>query len=250
MKQTVFLFLLLINFSNISFGQESDLEFTDSYLASLFEIFYKVDTEIAGCMSPILEERLVLDLADSTEFNNSFKKLSKYVTIRTSNDSLVKTFSWDRISGGSWHDNASYAQFRTHNGKVKHQRLDSGNEWETGEPTSVLIYKINTIKIDGKTFYLFLGYGTYGGGKHHSLARVYTIEGDKMILCKSMFEEEDYLYVGANRMNEINLDYNSDLKELSYNHYNFDDSIGFYDGNKERKTFVLKNKKFIEKNKD
>ena len=142
MKQVPFLIMLLFAFANNSYGQKSESNFTDDYFTSNFEILYSVDTEMAYCIAPIVEERLVSDLADTTSFYNPFKKLSEYISIETSSDSLVKTYSWDRISGGSWHDNASYIQFKTKSGKIKYKRLDSGIERETGEPTDVIIYDI------------------------------------------------------------------------------------------------------------
>ena len=248
MKKTVFLFICAVLLLNISFGQESDSDFTDSYLSSLFKTFYAVDSEIAFCMAPILEERLVSTLEDSASFNYPLEKLSEYVTIRTSEDNLVKTFSWDRISGGSWHDNASYVQFKTNTGKIKYQRLDSGDEPITGEPTDVIIYKIHTIEINNETYYLLLGYGTHGGGKHHMLARVYKILNENIVLCNFFSDEKKHLTIEANRTNSIDLNYNSESRELSYNYFNYDESVGFYDSEEIKTVLVLKNKRFVQQN--
>lgn len=245
MKQVPFLIMLLFVFANISYGQESESNFTDDYFSSIFETLYSVDTEMAYCIAPIVEERLVSDLADTTSFYNPFKKLSEYISIETSSDSLVKTYSWDRISGGSWHDNASYIQFKTKSGKIKYKRLDSGIERETGEPTDVIIYDIHNIRIKDESYYLLLGWGTHGGGLHHGLARVYKIKDEEIVLCDSFFDGEKYIPVYTNRVFKIDLKYNSEAKTLSHNHFEYDESVGYYKPKEDKKIWLLENDKFV-----
>ena len=245
MKQATLLIMLLFAFASNSHGQESESNFTDDYYSSIFETLYSVDTEMAYCIAPIVEERLVSKLADTSSFYNPFKKLSEYVSIKTSSDSLVKTYSWDRISGGSRHDNASYLQFKTKSGKIKYKRLDSGIEQETGEPTDVIIYDIHNIRIKDEFYYLLLGWGTHGGGRHHSLARVYKIKDEEIVLCDSFFDGEKYLHIGAPRVGRIDLQYNYETKELSHNYYEYDASVGFYKPTGNIRIWLLENDKFV-----
>lgn len=217
-KRKILLGIFCILLASLSFAQETREESTNTYLASLFKIFYSVDTEIAICMSPILEKRLVkIVLEDSAKFSYSFKNLSEYITVRTAKDSLVKTFSWDRIRGGTFYYNVSYVQFKTKYGKVKYQRLDAGDEYYTGEPTDVIVYDIFPITSKDTTNYLVLGWGTHGAGMHHSLARVYKIEDDKFTLCTSCIDGNPYLLVEVPRIAKINMTYDSKTKELSHN---------------------------------
>ena len=245
MKQIPFLITLLFVLAGNSYGQENESNFADDYYSSIFETLYSVDTEMAYCIAPIVEERLVYELADTSSFRNLFKKLSEYISIETSSDSLVKTYSWDRISGGSWHDNASYIQFKTKSGKIKYKRLDSGIERETGEPTDVIIYDIHNIRIKDESYYLLLGWGTHGGGLHHSLARVYKIKDEEVVLCDSFFDGDKYLHVGAPRVGKIDLQYNYETKELSHNYYEYDASVGFYDPKENKRIWLLENDKFV-----
>ncbi len=245
MKQATLLIMLLFAFASNSHGQESESNFTDDYFSSIFETLYSVDTEMAYCIAPIVEERLVSKLADTSSFYNPFKKLSEYVSIKTSSDSLVKTYSWDRISGGSWHDNASYLQFKTKSGKIKYKRLDSGIEQETGEPTDVIIYDIHNIRIKDEFYYLLLGWGTHGGGRHHSLARVYKIKDEEIVLCDSFFDGEKYIPVYTNRVFKIDLKYNSEAKTLSHNHFEYDESVGYYKPKANKRIWLLENDKFV-----
>ena len=235
--------LLILTLSNISLAQE--YEFDDTFIAENFKLLNSIDSELAGSISPIIEKRLVLDLKDSSSFYSPLTKLSKYVTIKTSEDSLVKTYSWDRINGGSWHDMASYIQYKTSSGKIKHLRLDTGDETGTGEPTSVIIYDVFHIKTKNESLYLLLGWGTYGSGKHHSLARVYKIIDNDIVLCDTIFGGKKYIFAGANRGDKINLEYDSKLKQLSYFSYEFDDDIGFYKREQHKETWLFKSGKFV-----
>ena len=246
-KRLLIIFNLLISI-NISYSQESRLDVADRFLTSNFKTFYSVDTELEYCMAPIIEERVVTELKDSTSFNYSYDSLSNYIKIRTSEDSLIRTFSWDRRSRGSWHDMASYTQFKSKSGKINHQRLDSGDESGTGEPANVLIYGIHTINIENNSYYLMLGWGTHGAGKHHSLARVYKINGETLILCDSIFQGLNYLSVRANRGNKIELKYDTELMTISYYRYEFDENTGFYKRDGIKEEWILNDGIFIKNN--
>ncbi|WP_299339388.1 hypothetical protein [uncultured Psychroserpens sp.] len=243
MIRTILTTALLLVLSNVTHTQNND--FDDTFITENFKLLNTVDTELAICMSPIIEGRMKLKLKDTTSFYSPMKKLSKYVTIKLSEDSLVKTYSWDRINGGSWHDMASYVQFKNSSGQIKYQQLDSGDEYMTGEPTCVIIYDIHAIKSKNKTYYLMLGWGTYGGGLHHCLARVYQITTDGFVQYETIFQGDKYLLAGANRVNKINLKYNSELGELSYFHYEYDEDNGFYNGESKVETWLFDTDKFI-----
>lgn len=244
MIRKVLITVLLSVLSNIVHAQNTD--FDDTFISENFKLLNSVDTELAICMSPIIESRLELVLKNNTtSFYSPMKKLSKYVTIKISEDSLVKTYSWDKINGGSWHDMASYVQFKNSSGQITYQPLGSGDEYMTGEPTSVIIYDIHTIKSKHKTYYLVLGWGTYGGGLHHSLARVYQITADGFVQCDTIFQGARHLLAGANRVNKINLKYNSELRELSYFHYEYDENNGFYNGESKKEIWLFESNKFV-----
>ncbi|WP_298897495.1 hypothetical protein [uncultured Psychroserpens sp.] len=239
--------LLLLVFSYTLNAQNN--EFDDTFISENFKLLNSVDSELAIAISPIIEKRLVFDLKDSSSFYSPLTKLSKYVTIKTSEDSLIKTYSWDRINGGSWHDMASYAQFKTSSGQIKYLKLDSGDEHMTGEPTSVIIYGVYQIKAKNESFYLLLGWGTYGGGQHHSLARVYRFKDNTLELCDSMFGGQKHLPVYANRVDKINLKYNPKSKELSHFYYEFDPDNGFHKREQQKVTWVFKNGTFQKRQK-
>lgn len=214
-KTILHLFFLLILIQT-AYAQESRLDETDKFLASNFKTLHTVDTELRNCMAPIIEGRVIAELKDAESFKHPFDSLAHYVKIRTSKDSLLRTFSWDRRSGGSWHSMASYAQYKTTSGKINIKRLDVGDEFNTGAPTAVLIYDVYPIITQNDTYYLVLGWGTYGGGEQHSLARVYKIDGETLTLCNSIFNGKKHLVIHANRGSEINLEYDTASRTLSF----------------------------------
>ena len=240
MKKNLLILVFTFILFNISFAQKSELEFVDDFLTTGFKTFNSVDLELGYCIGEIMEERLVSELKESKSFKNPFSKLSEYVSIINSKDSLLRTFSWDKRDGGSMHDMASYAQYKTATGKIKLKKLDLRDEGDNREPTEVAIYKIHTLKLMTGTYYLLIGWGTYGGGKHHSLARVYKIEDDSLILCTFFFKDKKHLFAEANRVDKIDLEFNSNTKTLSYYHYKEDEETGFYyrNGKKEFLRFL------------
>lgn len=245
MTKATLLFTSLFFLLYSCYAQNTMLEHTDQYLASNFEAFNSVDTELGYCMGKIIEERVVAELKDSTTFHYSFDSLAKYINIQTAESGLLRTFSWNKRSGGSWHDMAAHVQYKTDSGTVKHQNLSSGEEDRTGEPTGVIIYAVHTIDIKNKSHYLLLGWGTYGGGKHHSLARVYTIAEDSLQLHNSMFNGEKYLYAEANRGDKIELEYDQGSNTLSYYKYKLDEDTGFYEREGRKEKWVLEREVFV-----
>lgn len=245
-KTHIIVFLIFVlGCSAMSLAQKSELDDEDFLLALNFKILKTVDTDMAISIAPIIEEQLKRKLKDSTSFYKTNTNLSKHITIKMSEDSLVKTYSWDRQTGGSWHDMASYIQYKTDSGKIKYQRLDSGEEFMTGEPTNIVIYDVFTIETKNETYYLLLGWGTHGGGLHHSLARVYKITTNELVQCDTIFQGTKYLFAGANRGNRINLKYNSELGELSYFYYEYDENNGFYNGESKKETWLFKTSEFV-----
>lgn len=242
----VIVFIILLSLlPHTILSQTSSSSFKDEYLTSNFKTFYAVDFEMGYCIGPIVEKRLVKTLQDSASFQYPFDSLSRYVKIRTSENGLLRTFSWDRRSGGTWHNMASYAQYKTDSGMVHCQKLDSGNEGKTGAPTDVVIYDIHTLLIENEPHYLLLGWGTHGSGKHHSLARVYKIEEDTLRQCDTIFEGQPDLAVYANRINKIELQYTPKTQTITYYHYEYDPDSGFFKREGSMEKWFLKNKVFL-----
>lgn len=214
--------------------------YPDVFLTSSFKVFQSADFEMAYHLLPFLRKRFVKELKDTSSFYNPYDSLSKYIGIRYSSDSLLKTYCWSERNGSCCHTSATFAQFKTGSGKIKFADLeDDGHEGQ-----EIFITDLQMIEIGNTPHYLILGWGSCCGGKHFGLARIYEITRDTLVQSQTLFDSEDEIYVGANRSQEIGLEYSPELKTLSYSSYPFDEETGFY---KKEKTIVewkLKKKGF------
>ncbi|MFH2143699.1 MAG: hypothetical protein ABIJ97_14840 [Bacteroidota bacterium] len=236
-KITIILqFLSVINFVN---GQDNS-NYSDLLLTKSFKAFQTVDIEMAWHILPFLKDRFENELKDASSFYNPYDSLSKYINIKYSSDSLLKTYCWSERSGGCCHTSSTFAQFKTKSGKIKYLDLETLKDDET----EIFITDLQKIEINNAPFYLLLGWGTCCGGKHYQIARIYEITNENFVQVDSVFENETTLYIGANRSQKIELKFSPDTKILSYNNYAFDDDIGFYTNEKTEVKWELKRSGF------
>lgn len=214
---------------NTSYGQIVNKREIDEQLTDQYNEMINADFSVRyDSLAPLFKSQLDSVLALPASFTIPFDSLRTRIKITESNDNNLRIFSWDEKSGGNWHDMTSIAQFKTATGKIDTKQLNSGNEAETGEYTDVVILKIHEIIIDHKKYYLTIGYGTHGSGHHHMLGQIFNISNNELIKCESCFDGFGDLVIEAPRSEKINLAYDSDKKELSYNEFQFEDSSGFY----------------------
>jgi len=228
-----FKFLIIITFlSNTVVGQVND-NYSDKLLSTSFKAYQEVDIELSNSMFSFIKERFLEHLKDTTSFTNPYDSLSKYIGIRHSSDSLVKTYSWGERDFGCCHSSEIYAQFKTKSGNIKFIDLKGPNH--DGE--DIFITDLKMIEIKNKPYYLILGWGTCCGGKHYSTAEVYEIKNDSLYKSEHIFDDKTDLYIGANRSNPIGLEYDPEQKILSYYSYGEIGDSGFYD---QKKAVVIK----------
>lgn len=154
-----------------------------------------------------------------------FDSLRRYVSICKSKDGKLRTFSWDELEGGTWHNMTAYAQYRTASGKLAVKRLDSDmdDETETGAFSDVRIYTIHELAVNGTTTYLLLGSGTHGAGMHHAMARVFQINSELLELQKNTFGKIPELVTEIPRSFPPDMRYDDKTGVLSFNTYSFGD---------------------------
>ena len=218
-----YIFTVLLLLVTTAIGQTRD-NYSDELLTSSFKLFQSADFELANHMLPFLRERFIKELKDTSSFTNPYDSLSKYIGIKYSSDSLLKTYCWSERSGSCCHTSATFAQFKTKSGEIKYIDLEEAED----HGVEIFITDVQTIEIDENPYYLILGRGSCCGGKHYEVARVYEISNDTLIKSDSVFNHETEVYVGANRSREIDLNYSPESRILSYKSYVFDDASGFY----------------------
>ncbi|MEM6297858.1 MAG: hypothetical protein AAF740_04115, partial [Bacteroidota bacterium] len=115
-------------------------------------------------------------------------------------------------------------QLRTESGEVRTLQLEDPEDGDAG----YFMTDLQLIKIKGKSHYLILGWGTSCGGKQGQSAKLYVIKGSELVKVSNTFGDNSSLHISANRSQEINLEYDSALKTLSYREYERDEGSGFF----------------------
>ena len=237
---TILFFLFYLNTNS----QTTDLKKIEDELLVAFENYIKSDYYSRfDSLRPKLKKQVENALSNPESFDYSFYALSKFVTIVKSSDEQVKIFSWDELTGGSWHDMAVIVQFKTKNQKIKTKWIDSDIREDPSGIIDTIQYEINDVTIDNKMHYLCFGWGTHGSGHHHNSILIFSIVNDAIQTCKSCISE-DYLMIQAPRREKINISYNKQSQEISFNEFKYNDDIGFFESTGKRIQLKLKNGKY------
>jgi hypothetical protein len=213
-----------------SFGQTTELRKIDNELTGIYKSLIKADYQLRNdSIAPLFKERLSEQLLNPTSFVNPLDSLSRYLTIKTSSDKKIKFYSWDALGGGTWHNINCLAQFKSNNGKIIIQQLNSDKEAESGEFTDSEIYEVNELTIGKTKFYLTFAWGTHGSGYQHQIIQIFTISRDKLVKCKSCFQGNNDLVIEYPRSAKANLTFNSPTNEISYKEFKLNNEIEFYE---------------------
>lgn len=92
-----------------------------------------------------------------------------------SSDERIRLFSWDELSGGSGHSYVNYIQINGDDGRCVVMPFDT-----TMDNLEVGYYKIDKWLLDERSIYIFVGFGTYGGGLQHWRIRFFEFNGDQI----------------------------------------------------------------------
>ena len=242
-KAVLLLFLFLPGKSLIS--QTTDFAKAEAALIREFQDYRNADYEIRfDSLRQNLRARVENLLSRPESFDHDFDSLSKHISLIKSGDGKVRIFSWDELTGGTWHDMAVMVQFKTSEEEIKTQWIDSDISEEPTGMTSAIQYEVNTLEINGKTHYLCFGWGTYGSGHHHHSILVFSIENDSLKVCSNCIEEK-HSFIQAPRSEKIDLKYNKPEKTISFNEFKYDEESGFSKATGQVVLLKLKNGKFV-----
>lgn len=174
-----------------------------------------------------------------------FERFSEYVSIVTSPDNKLRSFSWDNVGGGSFHDYTTYLEYKKPDGSCGIVEIDTEKSDQDADFIEVRYYKIEQIKEATETYYFLLGYGTYGGGKQHQAIRVFQLTDDIVAECFSCYPENKPLVMYRNRVQEIELTYSEKERRFTFREYEFDNDVGFYTDDFRVIELAFKNGKLI-----
>ena len=244
MKIRNYIIILLMFISdNLLFSQKLDLQLVESELISEFQNYRNSDYEIRfDSLRSKLRFQIENILSNPKSYEYRFDSLSNHIKILKSNDGKVRIFSWDEMTGGTWHDMAVIVQYRNNN-EINIQWIDSDIGEEPNGITDAIQFAIYDIQINEQPHYLCFGWGTYGSGLHHNSILIFSIENDSLKVCSNCIEE-DYSTILSPRSNKINLQYDETEKVISFNEFIYDSEVEYYMPTGKRVKLKFKNGKF------
>jgi len=243
MKGTIIILLILIN-GNFLFSQTVNLQKVESEFILEFQNYRNSDYDTRfSSLRPKLRNKIENILSSTNSQEYPFDSLSKYMRIIKSNDNKVRIFSWDELTGGTWHDMAVIIQFKNNKNILTTQWIDSDISEEPTGITDAIQYEIYDVEINKKPHYLCFGWGTYGGGHHHNSILIFSIENDSLKFCSNCIEK-DYSIIQAPRNTKINLKYEKTEEVISFNEFKYDNEIGFFMPTGKTVNLKLKNNKY------
>ena len=241
----IWLLIVLMGTSTISLGAQSlDMEVLEAELVQEFETYRnsKYETRYDTLRSK-LRVNIERVLSKAQSFDYTFEKLSERINIIQSQDKKVRLFSWDELTGGTWHDMAVIVQYKTEDKTIKTEWIDSDISENPTGLTDAIQYEIHDLEINGKPHYMCFGWGTFGAGHHHKSILIFSIDKDGINHCDNCIPK-DYTLLQVQRAIPIKIEYNTEEKKISFDEFKYNDDIGFYEPTGQRIQLKLKNGKF------
>lgn len=211
MKRIIWIMLMAIS-SGVIFSKDISVKAAESDIIADFKARLSSEYgKMFGTINPRIKNNLEKLLTIQESFDYSFDSLAQYVKIVQSKDKNLRIFSWNKMSGGTAHDISVTAQYMTSKGEVKVKRI----------LTDAVMQEIHELDINGRRNYLCIGYGTYGGGRHHKAVFLYEIDGSDLKLNKESFDKK-YSIIQAPRSRKIDFEYNENEKTLRFSQMSYE----------------------------
>lgn len=145
------------------------------------------------------------------------------IVVSMADDKKVFTYSWDRLDGGTSHNYMNYLVYVDQENKCHNKAFNAmENTDEVG------YYNIESVESGNKHLYLLFGYGTYGGGQQHYVIRILEIEGKSIAECIECYPDQKIVKIVSNRSQNIELNYDSRKKAISYRQFQYNEDTGFF----------------------
>ena len=219
MNIRIALVILFCQISMISSYCQVTIKNIDSTLSRIFKKLQKSNRDlISDSIGPLFKEQLKKYLLLPITFNNKLDSLETLITIKQSPDKKIKFYSWDELSGGSWHEMNAFAQFKTAGNKVSSQQIDTDEEMKEGGYTDSKIVEVNEIKENGKVYYVTFGWGTHGSGNQHMIIQVFRIVGNKLRKCPAFHPNQRELVIEYPRWKKLGLEFDKQTNSISFNY--------------------------------
>ena len=174
-------------------------------------------------IAPKFKEELRTLLLKQETFKYPFDSLEKYINIVSSADKKLRLFSWDKMTGGSWHQMAVLAQYKDDMDNVYCKSLDSDFYGDESVITDITFYEINDVLIQDIPHYIAFGWGTFGGGSHFKIVKVFKIDKSEISNDNKIFKTYDglysELYLSTSRGTKLNLSYDHENQIIEFDEF-------------------------------
>ena len=240
--------IIIISFSvflaNYSYSQVEKINDIDKKLIQIFRVLVASGNEsYHDSLSQQFKNNLLNYLYLQLTFDNSLDSISKYITVKSSQDNEIKFYSWDEQFISPWHTINCYAQFKASDGKILVQSI-SGDSDEV-DFTDSKIYKVYDLSIDSTKCYLTFAWGTHGGGHQHQIIQVFKRVSDSLITCESCLNNCKDIVIEYPRSAKADINFNPLTQEISYNDFKLNEDSGFYEPTGKQVILKLKNGTFV-----
>lgn len=250
MKTKTFFLLLLLSFSTCSMFAQTDMKVAEEKVLAALTKLRSKDADIdRSALAIQFEKTLRTVLSNEESWNYAFPELRKYINIETSKDRKIRTFSWDTLTGGSWHALKSLIQFKSgikiHVVSIQDEPVDEEEEGNDMFADAIIMGVYPFAK-----GYLFEGYGTYGSGHHHKILTYFELVNEKLVR-KTIFENDESTYVfKIPRRYKFDLKVDVNTGTITHSEFVMDDDNGFFKPTGKQVLLTFNGKKFIKQIKD
>ena len=245
MKTKAFVLLLFLSFYSLSCMAQIDMEVEEVKVIAALKKLRSDDPNLDRNQAAIqFESTLKKVLLLKESWNYSFPDLRKYINIETSRDRKIRTFSWDSLTGGSWHALRNLIQFEVED-KLKVVSFQKENPTDEEEGNDMFADAVILKMYRFHNGYLFEGFGTYGSGNHHKVIAYYELVNDELVR-KSIFNNDKDIYVlMIPRRYKFDLKIDTYKGIITHSEYVMDDEIGFSKPTGKTVVLTFDGKKFI-----
>jgi len=217
---------IAVTFFLISCSQQEEAqseEFEDKMIQNYNELVNADSHTRYDSIAPKFKEELITLLQKQETFKYPFDSLKKHIKIVSSEDKKLRLFSWDELTGGTMHQMAVLAQYKDDMSNVYCENLDSDFYGDEMVITDIIFYVINDVLIQDIPHYIAFGWGTFGGGSHFKIVKVFKIDKSEISNDNKIFKTNDELhselYLSTSRGTKINLSYDYENQIIEFDEF-------------------------------
>lgn len=193
MKRFITLSFVLISGINTAYSQPTMADIENDLLLSYRQVMtqrHEHNYEQVDVSNDTFTQKLLAYTGKySGTFHYPFDSLrAENIDIVTSDDSLLRIYSWDTWTGGTMHDFSGIFQYKWNGQNYAILRHDT--DWR--DSYTPYYTEVSSFKTNGKTYYLAVGNGIYSSKDYGQSIEAFTIENGQ-VQTAAIFKQADSL---------------------------------------------------------